>query len=72
MTITPNVSSTLPLAGAVAAGPIGLGVGTAILLVDKLAGALFDKNIVNLISYNYFLTGPWDSPELTISQPSTP
>ncbi len=70
VTITPNVSSTLPLAGAVAAGPIGLGVGTAILLVDKLAGALFDKNIVNLISYNYFLTGPWDSPELTITRPT--
>ncbi|MDO7597190.1 MAG: TIGR02099 family protein [Pseudomonadota bacterium] len=72
VTITPNVSSTLPLAGAVAAGPIGLGVGTAILLVDKLAGALFDKNIVNLISYNYYLTGPWDSPDLTITKPSTP
>ena len=72
VTITPNVSSTLPLAGAVAAGPIGLGVGTAILLVDKLAGALFDKNIVNLISYNYYLTGPWDSPDLTIAKPLTP
>jgi uncharacterized protein (TIGR02099 family) len=72
VTITPNVSSTLPFAGAVAAGPIGLGVGTAILLVDKLAGALFDKNIVNLISYNYYLTGPWDSPDLTITKPSPP
>lgn len=71
VTITPNVSSTLPLAGAVAGGPIGLGVGTAILLVDKLAGALFDRNIVNLISYNYYLTGPWDSPDLTITKPST-
>jgi len=72
VTITPNVSSTLPLAGAVAGGPIGLGVGTAILLVDKLAGALFDKNIVNLISYSYYLTGPWDYPELTITKPSAP
>ena len=71
VTITPNVSSTLPLAGAVAAGPLGLGVGTAILLVDKLAGALFDKNIVNLISYSYYLTGPWDSPDLTIAKPSS-
>jgi uncharacterized protein (TIGR02099 family) len=72
VTITPNVSSTLPLAGAVYGGPVGLGVGTAIMLVDKLAGALFDKNIVNLISYNYYLTGPWDSPLLTVSQPSEP
>ena len=62
--VTPNVSSTLPLAGAVAGGPIGLGVGTAILLADKLAGKLFDKNIVNLVSYNYTLTGSWQDPQL--------
>jgi len=66
VTIRPNVSSTLPLAGAVAGGPIGLGVGAAILLVDKLAGAMFDRNIVNLISYSYSLTGPWTEPELKV------
>ena len=64
--VTPNVSSSLPVAGAVAGGPIGLGVGAAILLVDKLADSLFDKNIVNLISYNYSLTGPWDDPQLNV------
>lgn len=68
--ITPNVSSTLPLAGAVAGGPIGLGVGAAILLVDKISGKLFDKNIINIISYKYDLTGPWDEPLLVISAPS--
>ena len=62
--ITPNVSSTLPLAGAVAGGPIGLGVGTAILLADKLAGNLFDKDILNVVSYNYTLSGPWQNPDL--------
>jgi len=67
--ITPNVSSTLPVAGAVAGGPIGLGVGTAILLADKLVGSLFGKNIVNLISYKYNLAGAWDSPEFTVAQP---
>jgi len=67
--VTPNVSSTLPLAGAVAGGPIGLGVGAALLVVDKLSGALFGKNIVNLISYKYDLTGPWDEPQLTVSRP---
>lgn len=66
VTITPNVSSTLPLAGAVAGGPVGLGVGTAILLVDKLSGSLFGKNIINLISYRYTLTGPWDEPEFKV------
>lgn len=70
--VRPNVSSTLPLAGAVAGGPIGLGVGTAILLVDKLAGKLFDKQIVNLISYNYKLTGPWEEPHLRVIKPTLP
>ncbi|MBL1321264.1 MAG: TIGR02099 family protein [Methylophaga sp.] len=68
--ITPNVSSTLPIAGAVAGGPVGLGVGTAILLVDKITDKLFGKNIINIISYKYDLTGPWDEPSLVISAPS--
>ena len=67
--VTPNVSSTLPAAGAMAGGPVGLGVGAAILLVDKLAGQLFDKEIVNLISYSYNLTGPWQDPDLKIITP---
>lgn len=62
--ITPNVSSSLPLAGAVALGPYGLGFGTAILLADKLASKLFDKNLINLMAYNYELTGPWQDPQL--------
>jgi uncharacterized protein (TIGR02099 family) len=69
--VTPNVSSTLPLAGAVAGGPVGLGVGAAILLVDKLSDSLFGKNIVNLISYKYVLTGPWDSPDFKVLQSTT-
>ncbi|MDQ7073371.1 MAG: AsmA-like C-terminal region-containing protein [Gammaproteobacteria bacterium] len=71
VTVIPNVSSTLPLAGAVAGGPIGLGVGTAILLVDKLTDKLFDKNIINVISYKYDLTGPWDDPAVKISTPKS-
>jgi len=62
--ITPNVSSALPLAGAVAGGPVGLGVGAAIYIADKLADKMFDKEIVNVISYQYSLTGSWDNPEL--------
>jgi len=67
--ITPNVSSTLPFAGAVAGGPIGLAVGTGILLFDKIAGELFDQEIVNLISYSYKLNGPWDDPQLNFVKP---
>jgi uncharacterized protein YhdP len=67
--VTPKVSSTLPLAGAVAGGPVGLGVGTAILLVDKLAGDIFDRELVNLISYSYKLSGPWENPRLKVLTP---
>jgi uncharacterized protein (TIGR02099 family) len=69
--VTPKVSSTLPIAGAVAGGPIGLGVGTAILIADKLVGTLFDQNIVDIISYSYQLTGPWDDPKLSTVKPAT-
>lgn len=67
--VTPNVSSTLPVAGAVAGGPVGLAVGTGILIVDKLAGKLFGHEIVNLISYSYKLTGAWEDPQLNIVKP---
>ncbi len=67
--ITPKVSSALPLAGAVAGGPVGLGVGTAILLFDKIAGQVFDREIVDLISYSYQLTGPWNNPRLNVLGP---
>jgi uncharacterized protein (TIGR02099 family) len=71
VTVTPNVSSALPVAGAVAGGPVGLGVGAALLLADKLADSLFGKEIVNVISYRYALTGPWDEPELTAQRTVT-
>ncbi len=64
--ITPSVSSTLPLAGAVAGGPVGLGVGTAIMLADRLVGRVFDRDIVDFISYRYRLTGPWNDPEMDL------
>ena len=70
--ITPNVASTLPLAGAVAGGPIGLGVGTAIFIVDKLASNLFDKELVDIITYRYQLTGPWDAPEMKLQTAEQP
>jgi len=69
--ITPKVSSTLPIAGAMAGGPIGLGVGTAILIFDKIAGTVLDKQLVNLISYRYRLNGPWQEPKLTPLTQST-
>lgn len=67
--VTPNVSSSLPLAGAVAGGPVGLGVGTAIFLMDRLAGRIFDRDLVDMISYRYRLTGTWDEPEFSLNRP---
>jgi uncharacterized protein (TIGR02099 family) len=68
--VTPKVSSTLPIAGAVAGGPVGLGVGTAILLFDKIAGSVLDRDVINLISYSYKLTGPWSDPKLNVMNPA--
>lgn len=70
--ITPRVASTLPLAGAVAGGPVGLGVGTAIFLVDKIADSLFDREIIDIINYRYQLTGPWDEPEMKLRKADEP
>lgn len=65
ITVTPNLSSSLPLAGAAAGGAVGLGVGAAVLLADKAVNKLFGGNIINLISYQYKLTGTWDKPEFS-------
>ncbi|MFW5451685.1 MAG: YhdP family protein [Methylophagaceae bacterium] len=67
--VTPDVSSTLPVAGAVG-GPVGIGVGTAILIVDKIVDKIFNKDIVNFISYRYHLTGSWDDPQLNVVKPA--
>ena len=66
--VTPNLSSSLPLAGAAAGGAVGLGVGTAVLLADKAVNKLFGGNIINLISYQYDLTGTWDKPVFSAQQ----
>ena len=62
--IRPNLASTLPLAGGVVAGPIGLGVGAAIMIVDKVTGEVLGKNIINVVKYKYHMTGAWDNPDL--------
>jgi uncharacterized protein (TIGR02099 family) len=57
--VTPHVFSTLPLAGAMAGGPIGLGIGTALMLADKLAGKIFGAQVGQLLTYYYTVSGPW-------------
>ena len=55
VTVIPDVSSGLVVAGAVAGGPL---VGAAALLVDKVIGKQVDK----LSQYQYRVTGPWENP----------
>jgi uncharacterized protein (TIGR02099 family) len=57
--ITPHVFSSLPLAGAVAGGPIGLGIGTALMLADKVADKVFGAQVGQLLTYYYTVSGPW-------------
>ncbi|QBQ53326.1 YhdP family protein [Nitrosococcus wardiae] len=63
--VTPNVFSSLPLAGAVAGGPVGLGVGTAIMLADKLVNKMFGTQVGQLLTYYYTVSGPWAKPLVT-------
>jgi uncharacterized protein (TIGR02099 family) len=58
VTITPKLSSTLPLAGSLAGGPA---VGAVLFLAQKLVGEKFDR----VTQIQYFVTGPWDDPVLT-------
>jgi uncharacterized protein (TIGR02099 family) len=55
VTVTPQVSSTLPIAGAIAGGPV---VGAAVFLADKLVGDKFNR----ITRVRYRVTGSWDDP----------
>jgi uncharacterized protein YhdP len=55
VTVIPQVSSTLPIAGAIAGGPV---VGAAVFLADRLVGDKFNR--INRVRYE--VTGSWDDP----------
>ena len=55
VTVTPQVSSTLPIAGAIAGGPV---VGAAVFLADKLVGDKFNR----ITRVRYKVSGSWDEP----------
>lgn len=57
LTVTPYLTSTVPVLAAFAGGPI---VGVAAYAVNKLAGSA----VAELTSYHYLLHGPWSKPEL--------
>ncbi|MES9872044.1 MAG: YhdP family protein [Candidatus Sedimenticola sp. PURPLELP] len=65
ITVTPMISSSLPLAGAWAGGPA---VGAALLVAHKLFGEKFDE----ATQVQYSVTGPWEKPEITGLEKETP
>ena len=56
--VIPNLSSTLPIAGALAGGP---GLAVVMFITHKLLKDPIDK----LTEFEYQVTGPWKSPEIT-------
>jgi uncharacterized protein (TIGR02099 family) len=58
VTVVPDVSGTLPVAGGLMLGPQ---VGAALLLVQQL----FHKTIDDTAKFKYTVTGSWESPVVT-------
>jgi uncharacterized protein (TIGR02099 family) len=58
VSVTPHLTSGLPVAGALAGG---LGAGAALFVVQKL----LQRPIEKLASYQYKVTGHWNSPVVT-------
>ncbi|MCU7851293.1 MAG: TIGR02099 family protein [Candidatus Thiodiazotropha sp. (ex Monitilora ramsayi)] len=54
--VTPHLSATLPLVGALAVNPT---VGVALAVTQKLLGKQFDK----IVQRTYEVTGSWDDPQ---------
>jgi uncharacterized protein (TIGR02099 family) len=57
VTVTPSISTTIPLAGALAGGPA---VGAALLIIQKVIGKQVDK----VSTTKYMITGSWDHPNI--------
>jgi uncharacterized protein (TIGR02099 family) len=60
VTVTPQVTETMPVAGAIF-GPVGIGVGAAIYLVGEMFHSL-NSNIEGLLQHQYTITGSWENP----------
>jgi uncharacterized protein (TIGR02099 family) len=57
VTVTPHVTASLPLAGALVGGPVAGGV---LYAIDKL----FKPTIEKITRYQYTITGSWDNPQI--------
>ena len=59
VTVTPRVSTSIPLAAALAVSPP---IGAAVLVAQQLVGKELDK----ISRYRYEVRGPWEAPEITL------
>ncbi len=57
--VSPHIGSSLPVAGALAAGPA---VGAAVFLAEKI----FGHDIAKLTRVHYRITGPWANPNVVV------
>lgn len=65
ITVIPNFGGTLPVAGAIAGGPV---VGAAVFVAERL----LQKGIEHATRYRYSLKGSWDDPVLeSLQEPPT-
>ncbi len=63
--VTPNVSSSLPVAGALAGGP---GLAVVMLITHQL----LEKPINKITELEYEITGPWSDPQIKVAELKTP
>lgn len=61
--VTPNTGNLLPVAGAIAAGPVGAAIGAAANLVLR-------RPLGQVGAKTYRVTGPWKDPEVRVVQES--
>ena len=61
-TVTPALSSSLPLAGALF-GPAGIGVGAALYLGQQVLPEI-PRQVDRLLSREYRITGSWQDPHI--------
>lgn len=66
LNVIPHVSTTLPVAttAAILGGPVA---GAAGLVADNLLNKVTKKMVKKITSYDYYVTGPWENPNVTKS-----
>jgi uncharacterized protein (TIGR02099 family) len=62
VTVTPQVTGSLPVAGALF-GPVGIGIGAVLYLAGEVLGSRSDSGgLGDLLRYQYTVTGSWEDP----------